>query len=509
MPPTVVAKIPVICQYCDKQCSNKYTLATHQTSAKYCLAKQHEANVPDIIEELYECPHCSLKVSFRGKDRHINTCKRGLQAAVSNKETAIAEIQVQAEMYKQLYEKTQVPRYNISTQTDAYLEDSTIRIEELEETLSKYKKYYTKYKKLYTKTLEKKCTEIDTQTDNYTEMSDTIASLTEQVANLQAKLETFKNTPSTNRENVVTVVDPESRIIIPENTLENRVIMIGELPMIVRSSDGYINATELSKAAVLLTGRKRRDYNHWKDQADGFLAALSRTTGIPVQRLIYSTNGFVNGKRLPTMVHPLAAVNMTGWFDDNIGVQYMAWVFELQLRGTVTLGQEHTIDQNVSLLQAQVAQLTITNTEITGKLQDIMVDHSNLIKSHKLLNKNHQALQKKRRYHTFKQGNCMYVCHKPGDAEIKVGIATDINTRLIPYRTRIPTDKIQFLVYFEIIAAVETIFKVKHVADLVQQNHEVYRMKPEQAITSITEILANNHVPHTIEQDLCSYNDAE
>lgn len=502
-----LSKIPVKCQYCDKECSNKYTLATHQKTTKYCLDKQREVNNVEIVEDLYECPHCGLKVSIRTKDRHINTCRQGLHAQISDKETAMSDLRIQAEMYKKLYENTQVHKQDGCTQTETCVEESAVRVEELEEALIKCGKLYTKYKRLYAKSLNKKVTAIETQTDNHpdehTKMSDMIASLTEQVAQLQAEVETFRNTPSTSRVDDVTIVDPNTKIAIPTDIPEgHRLVMIGNLPMIVRISDGYINATELSKAAVKLTGKKRRDYSHWKEQANGFLEALSRRTGIPVHVLIYSVHGFVNKKRIPVMIHPLAAVKMTEWMNDDIGLQYMIWAFEIQLRGTVTVGQEHTIAENVAFLQTQVTQLTNDKTEL-------LTFNQLLDTNFRKLQARYSTMLERVSYPEFNDGEALYIIEdlECGVEKFKVGIAKDMTNRLDPYHTYISYPIVHFLVHCNQSRKIESMVKEYFSAVRKPKNSEWFHAEVEELITFVKTFLVSFKIEHTIENNLEHYND--
>lgn len=87
-----------------------------------------------------------------------------------------------------------------------------------------------------------------------------------------------------------------------------------------RKSDGYINATELCKAA----GRRWNDYAETGRTKD-FFAALSARTGIPVLLLIQqvrSSEGVAS-----TWIHPKAAVHLGQWLSADFAVQVSEWVY--------------------------------------------------------------------------------------------------------------------------------------------------------------------------------------
>lgn len=500
----------ILCEFCNNEFTNKVVLRTHQRRTKYCLAIQQNTENHVVIEELTECEYCLLKVDVTKLQRHQDTCRAKLLHQIKQKDDLIqmlrehkdkqvgelkqeiAGLRAEIKIYKQMQTKNirlpNVRKKHISIQTDPV----PSRMDLFNKMRDQVKNQEIELEKLRS-------------APGSSKQSEVVQELRDRVKELENQLEKYQKQTVSNSE--ITVVNPTSRLKTLRAT-ENRVIMIGEFPITTRSSDGYVNLTELVRAAKEITGRKRRDYDQWRKQADGFLEALFRATQIPVAELIYVSAGFKTGRvNEDTYGHPLIAIDMSAWLDHNIGVQYMAWVFELKLRGSVTLGQEHTIQENVAFYQEQIAQLTNTNTEITNKLQDIMVEHSNLIKTHKLLNKNHQLILKKRQYHEFKKGKCMYVCHRPGDDNVKVGISGDVNQCLYSYRRLIPRLKIRFLVYFDPNTLVESMFKFKHADELLEPNHEVYTMTPEIAISSITETLITYKIPHTIESDIVLYND--
>jgi hypothetical protein len=95
-----------------------------------------------------------------------------------------------------------------------------------------------------------------------------------------------------------------------------------------RQSDGYINATALSKAHGLTTG-KRRDVSEWLEnkRTKETLSHLSSKTGIPVFELYQVFQGSPeNGGG--TWIHPKLAVRFGIWLSDEFGYLVEQWVEE-------------------------------------------------------------------------------------------------------------------------------------------------------------------------------------
>lgn len=89
-----------------------------------------------------------------------------------------------------------------------------------------------------------------------------------------------------------------------------------------RASDGYINATAMSKAA----GKKIANYSE-NDSTKQFLQALSADIGIPISELVQTIKGgepHLQG----TWVHPQVAIHMAQWLSPQFAVQVSKWVFD-------------------------------------------------------------------------------------------------------------------------------------------------------------------------------------
>lgn len=95
-----------------------------------------------------------------------------------------------------------------------------------------------------------------------------------------------------------------------------------------RSSDGYINATELCKAAG------KRWHNYVRNETTGhFLRALSAKTRIRVLDLnqeVIDANGASS-----TWIHPKVAIHLAQWLSADFAVQVSEWVYDwMSGRGT-------------------------------------------------------------------------------------------------------------------------------------------------------------------------------
>jgi hypothetical protein len=100
-----------------------------------------------------------------------------------------------------------------------------------------------------------------------------------------------------------------------------------------RTSDGYINATELCKAAG------RRWHNYLRDENSGhFLRALAAKTRISVMDLNQEVRG-ENGTS-STWVHPKVAIHLAQWLSADFAVQVSEWVYDWMAEGRRPAGPQ-------------------------------------------------------------------------------------------------------------------------------------------------------------------------
>lgn len=96
-----------------------------------------------------------------------------------------------------------------------------------------------------------------------------------------------------------------------------------------RASDGYINATELCKAAG------KRWHNYLRNETTGhFLRALEAKTLIRVMDLIQEVRD--SSGVAATWIHPKVAINLAQWLSADFAVQVSEWVYEWVSGGAQT-----------------------------------------------------------------------------------------------------------------------------------------------------------------------------
>lgn len=93
-----------------------------------------------------------------------------------------------------------------------------------------------------------------------------------------------------------------------------------------RYRDGYVNATKLSSAHLIKTG-KRREVSEWtsNQRTQQMVEHLSESTGIPVDLLIITVIDGANENR-GTYIHPRLAVRFGIWLSDDFGLVVEDWV---------------------------------------------------------------------------------------------------------------------------------------------------------------------------------------
>ena len=97
---------------------------------------------------------------------------------------------------------------------------------------------------------------------------------------------------------------------------------IEKSPINQRATDGYINATEMCKAA----GKRFFNYSQLNTTRD-YLEVLSSETGIPVSELIQTIKG--GPPQLQgTWVHPKVAIHLAQWLSPKFAVKVSDWVFD-------------------------------------------------------------------------------------------------------------------------------------------------------------------------------------
>ena len=260
--------------------------------------------------------------------------------------------------------------------------------------------------------------------------------------------------------------------------------------------DGYVNATMLCTAGGKL-------YSNWKQNqsSEDVIQALERSLGIPRDLIIQTIQKGPNNLR-GTYVHRRLALIIAQWISADFSVQVASWIEELLISGQVTLGKEKTSEQLDQMYKAKLDHLQQTIT-------DTATENLALRRSYRHLQERHDKIRKKRNYHKFKKGNCVYIVTDQWREKnyLKIGYTDNINSRLKTYRTSMPDCKIEFLVYLVKNKLLEDCLKSKYSDKLIQKNHEyLVDMTLQPLIDSIKELIKTLNLGVTYDDTLHLYN---
>lgn len=247
--------------------------------------------------------------------------------------------------------------------------------------------------------------------------------------------------------------------------------------------DGYINVTQLCQA-----GKKGeiKNWNQTKKSKD-FMESLSRSVGIPTDRLMQTVSNGLNELR-GTWAHPQVAINIAQWISSDFDVQVSQWVFQLMTTGKVEIGKEKTSKQLLELQQELVAE-----RQARKKIEDT-----------------HNKLLKKREYHKFKKGPAFYIISDNDSKSLKCkpGIdREDVNVRLQHHRSTTPSIKVEYLIYTENCGLIETSILKRYESNRDFANHEwVFDVSVDEVITSVKTLLNFLCIEYTEDKELDEYN---
>lgn len=225
-----------------------------------------------------------------------------------------------------------------------------------------------------------------------------------------------------------------------------------------RTSDGYINATQLCKAGNKMFGTYYR-----RKRTKDFLKKLVNDVQNDISLLIKYKTGY--GSNQITWVHPQVAINIAQWISPEFDLKVSKWVYELMLFGNVDINKERTYKE----LEEKLHNKNIMIENLTKQLDMISCKY-------KQLNKAHRGILKHKSVHYFKKGKCFYVIsnmkENKTENRIKVGISFNINKRLTTLRTGIPHLRLHYLVFLNEYDLLEKIIKEHYKYQLNPNNHE-------------------------------------
>lgn len=109
--------------------------------------------------------------------------------------------------------------------------------------------------------------------------------------------------------------------------MRNIIRKVGELEVIQKIGNGYVNATQLCKAYEIQTGTKKSP-SHWfeTNRANRFIELVSSETGIPVSQLFISNKGNTGRHDQGTWIHPDLATPFASWLSAEYEWMVSRWV---------------------------------------------------------------------------------------------------------------------------------------------------------------------------------------
>ncbi len=249
-------------------------------------------------------------------------------------------------------------------------------------------------------------------------------------------------------------------------------LILNNISITCRASDGFVNLTEMSKA-----GKHRLDNFLKRNETKLFLESLNELPKFKGVKILTTTEG-KNGN---TWSHRLVAYYYAQYISPQFAVQVCFWLDNLFLTGRVELGQEKTLQELENIWKEKCDVLT----------KSLEQKDKQIISLHKSLNQYEKAHHYKKfntddpAYYVFTYGR---VCHSecPLKNYAKHGIATKsknneaIDKRLQSHRTTFPMLNLEFLVYAseDAIVMLEKTMELRYGANLNPNNHEVFEKVP-------------------------------
>ena len=152
---------------------------------------------------------------------------------------------------------------------------------------------------------------------------------------------------------VLPSIKDQSKIVrLTQST--NKTLSLGNVLIICRKKDGYINASQLCKAG-------NKSFKHWSENKNtkAYLRALEASVGIPTDELIKYNTGS-NSER-STWVHRKVAIHMAQWISPAFAVKVTSWIYELEVQNNQLIAK---VSQRMPILKGNGifdCQLTLPN----------------------------------------------------------------------------------------------------------------------------------------------------
>ena len=276
-------------------------------------------------------------------------------------------------------------------------------------------------------------------------------------------------------------------LFITQNNVQDLELIPGK-KIEYRNSDGYINITQLCRAAG-----KGKEFKRWKEysKTKPFLEALSHRTLRAVSDLIHvSKGGGDKNKEHKTWVHPYVAINIAQWASPDFAAQVCIWVFEIIVTGKVD--------------SSNLTDYNILQEKFQKSLEELEVLQANKLEDKKRIKELEKKCLKKIKRTQYGKGYMIYIVQAENDKEsgiYKLGKSQDLTSRMSTYNT---CGKHDLMFNFEchteaLMDIIEKILFVLLDKYRIEQNHEKFILPENKDITYIKNIIKNVVEPLTIE----------
>ena len=273
----------------------------------------------------------------------------------------------------------------------------------------------------------------------------------------------------------------------------------GDTFMIPINKDGFLNATELCKAA------DKRFNNYYRSEStQEYLKVLEDELKICNSELIIMNN---ENNKSDTWVHRKVAYHLAQWISPKFAVQVSNILDEYFLCGKV---EEKSVKEMDQIYQDKIKSLQKIIEEKSDKVDELkseLKDETNLVMRLKKSVMGHA--KKFHFYHSFRELPSVYILRDPNrlnQSEFKIGYTDNINKRLEADRCMIPDIKIEFLLYCSNAPLFENVIKHAFREKLVNLNHEWLVEPLEKLVKFYRELNRLGNFNGTEEEECYKYN---
>ena len=141
-------------------------------------------------------------------------------------------------------------------------------------------------------------------------------------------------------------------------------MVLGDIVILARKQDNYIDATSLCKAAG-------KNFFNWNENSKSkeFLRELNRSIGNPMDLIKIISTGINEGRG--TWVHPRVAINIAQWASPKFDVIVSGWIHNLLKDGVVSIGKP--VDGFSTYTQIEEEAIYLENNLDRAKFSNCMV----------------------------------------------------------------------------------------------------------------------------------------